>query len=172
MPRAIILAGPNGAGKTTFAREFLPNEAAMIQFVNADLIAAGISPFAPDTANVSAGRIMIERLEALVARQEDFAIETTLSGKWLAGHIRNWQAQGYVVKLHFLRLTSPDLSLARVRNRVAHGGHDIPEEVLRRRFGRSLELLESTYKNLVDDWFVYDNDGPAAILKEQGGKTR
>jgi predicted ABC-type ATPase len=172
MPRVIIIAGPNGAGKTTFAREFLPNEAATLQFVNADLIAAGLSPFDPDSANVEAGRLMIERLGQLAGRGEDFALETTLSGKWLVRHVRDWQARGYVVKLHYIRLPSVEVSIQRVQNRVAHGGHGIPEDVLRRRFNRSLELFESTYKNLVDDWFVYHNYGTHAVLIDEGGKSK
>lgn len=165
MPNVLIIAGPNGAGKTTFAREFLPNEARTIQFVNADLIAAGISPFDPASADVTAGRTMIRRLDDLAEEGLDFALETTLSGMWLKPHILNWRERGYVVKLHYLRLSRVELSLERVKNRVAKGGHNIPEDVIRRRFDRSLRLLESTYKNLVDDWFVYDNDSRTVLVE-------
>lgn len=166
MPKAIIIAGPNGAGKTTFAREFLPNEAGVLQFVNADLIAAGLSPFDPQSANVAAGRAMLKRLEDLVSAQTDFAVETTLSGRWLANQILEWRLRGYTVTLHYLKLPSVEVSLERIRQRVRNGGHNIPEDVARRRFNRSLGLLESVYKELVDDWSVWDNQGDRPIQIE------
>lgn len=157
MPRALIIAGPNGAGKTTFAREYLPNEAQVLQFINADLIAQGISPFAPSSADVLAGRIMIQRIQEMVAEGSDFAIETTLSGNWLVKHILEWKANGYTVELFYVRLESPDISVSRVKTRVLKGGHHIPENVIRRRFQRSLAMFERKYKPIVDDWMVYDN---------------
>lgn len=166
MPRAIIIAGPNGAGKTTFAREFLPNEAGVLQFVNADLIAVGLSPFDPASANVAAGRAMLKRLEDLASNGSDFAVETTLSGRWLAGYITDWRDRGYTVTLHYLRLSSVEISLERIRQRVRDGGHNIPEDVARRRFPRSWKLLQTIYKNLVDDWSVWDNDRQDSILIE------
>ncbi len=162
MPRALIIAGPNGAGKTTFAREYLPNEAQVLQFINADLIAQGISPFAPSSADVLAGRIMIQRIQEMVAEGADFAIETTLSGNWLVKHILDWKAKGYTVELFYICLESPDISVSRVKTRVQKGGHHIPEDVIRRRFKRSLEMLERKYKSIVDDWMVYDNTGTKA----------
>jgi len=159
MPRVLIIAGPNG----TFARQFLPNEAATLQFVNADLIAAGISPFDPASADVSAGRVMIKRLEDLSNEGVDFALETTLSGTWLRDHIVGWQAKGYVVSLHYLRPMSVEVTLERIRIRVSQGGHHIPEAVARRRFERSLNLLETVYKNLVDHWFVYNCEGEITL---------
>ena len=166
MPRVIIIARPNGAGKTTFARTFLPNEARTLPFVNADLIALGLSPFDSSLADVAAGKIMLQRLDALSYEGVDFALETTLSGIWLKPRILDWQQKGYIVHLHFLRLSTAEMAVERVQNRVAHGGHNIPKNVIHRRFTRSLRLLESTYKNLVDDWFVYDSSGPEAILLE------
>lgn len=157
MPRALIIAGPNGAGKTTFAREYLPNEAQVLQFINADLIAQGISPFAPSSAEVLAGRIMIQRIQEMVAEGTDFAIETTLSGNWLVKHILEWKANGFTVELFYVRLESPDISVSRVKTRVLKGGHYIPENVIRRRFQRSLAMFERKYKPIVDDWMVYDN---------------
>jgi len=170
VPRAIIVAGPNGAGKTTFAREFLPLEANCVQFVNADLIAAGISPFAPDTAELAAGRASLARMKELAAEGSDFAIETTLSGNWLKKHIAHWQSLGYVVELYYLRLDSPDHAVERVRKRVALGGHSIPEDVIRRRFIRSLNLFERQYKDLVDFWIEYDNGGREPNALKHGHK--
>lgn len=170
MPRAIILAGPNGAGKTTFAREFLPNEGEIAQFVNVDLIAAGLSPFAPHTAEIAAGRAMMQRLEDLLDQGTEFALETTLSGKWLEKHIYQWQDRGYTVELYYLRLDNEDLAVERVRQRVREGGHRVQEDVIRRRFHRSLALLESKYKAIVDLWMVYDNSGTTPTLLSDGEK--
>jgi predicted ABC-type ATPase len=171
MPRVIIIAGPNGVGKTTFAKEFLPNEAQTFQFVNADLIAAGISPFAPASADLTAGRVMLKRLDDLAEERMDFALETTLSGSWLKSHLIDWRSKGYSVELHYLRPSYVEISLARIRKRVQQGGHNIPEEIARRRFSRSMQLLESTYKNLADFWFVYNNDGDRAALIDSGGNS-
>jgi predicted ABC-type ATPase len=168
MPRAIILAGPNGAGKTTFAKEFLPNEAECVQFVNADLIAAGLSPFAPDTAEIAAGRSMIRRIEELVAESSDFAVEITLSGVWLLKHIHKWKSLGYEIYLYYLSLDSADLALERIAARVAKGGHNIPPEVVRRRFRKGLVLLDQAYKPIVDKWMVYDNSGSEPRLISNG----
>ena len=120
--KIIIIAGPNGAGKTTFAREFLPNEADCPVFVNADLIADGLSPFAPDVAALRAGRIMLEEIKAHARAGANFAFETTLSGFMYARLIPRWQGQGYRIKLLFLSLATPELAIARVATRVAQGG--------------------------------------------------
>jgi predicted ABC-type ATPase len=161
------VAGPNGAGKTTFAREYLPNEGACKQFVNADLIAAGLSPFAPDTADAAAGRAMLRRLDELAARSTDFALETTLSGTWLLPRIRRWRGLGYSVDLYYLQLDCVELALRRVSQRVREGGHDIPEETVRRRFLRSRKLLD-VYKREVDHWIVFDNSGSDVVLLDVG----
>jgi predicted ABC-type ATPase len=130
-PRVIIIAGPNGAGKTTFAREFLPREAACPVFVNADLIAAGIAPFAPENVALRAGRLMLEELSHHFASRISFAFETTLSGRGYLRLIKQWQAAGYQVKIIFLQLASADEAVACVAQRVKQGGHNIPEEVIR-----------------------------------------
>jgi len=166
MPNCYIFAGPNGVGKTTFAKEFLPEEE-VIQFVNADLIAAGISPFAPDTADFAAGRIMLRRLDDLVSQNSDFAMETTLSGSWLAERIVRWRDVGYYVRLYFVCLESPDASILRIRQRVLEGGHYVPDATVRRRYQRSLNLFETKYKHLVDHWMVYDNSGDIPILVDE-----
>ncbi|WP_293663078.1 zeta toxin family protein [Rhodoferax sp. OV413] len=169
-PRIIIIAGPNGAGKTTFAREFLPNEAACPVFVNADLIAAGLSPFAPELAAVRAARLMLESIAILVEKRQSFAFETTLAGRGYARQIPVWRTLGYRVELIFLRLTQPDLAVQRVAERVRQGGHHIPEDIIRRRFQAGLIMLQTVYQPLVDQWAVYDNAGDAPQLIAGGAK--
>ena len=155
--KIVIIAGPNGAGKTTFAREFLPNEARCPTFINADLIAAGISPFAPESVSVRAGRLMLEDIEAQVRNRKSFALETTLSGRAYLHKIRQWQELGYHVKLLFLSLPNADVAVARVAARVAQGGHNIPEDIIRRRFDAGLKNFNMMYKLQVDAWMLYDN---------------
>ncbi len=163
-PRVIIIAGPNGAGKTTFAREFLPNEAGCPVFVNADLIAAGLAPFAPETAALQAGRVMLQQLALHTAARVSFAFETTLSGRGYLRQIDQWQAAGYRVKLVFLQLASPEDAIARVAQRVRQGGHHIPEDVIRRRFFAGRDNFENLYVPRVDSWALYDNGGAEAVL--------
>lgn len=163
-PRVIVIAGPNGAGKTTFAREFLPNEAGCPAFVNADLIAAGLAPFSPETAAVQAGRLMLGELERHFSARVSFAFETTLSGRGYLRAIDRWQAAGYRVKLIFLQLASPEEAIARVAERVKQGGHDVPEAVIRRRFALGRENFERLYSQKVDGWALYDNSGARPAL--------
>lgn len=169
-PKILIIAGPNGAGKTTFAREFLPNEADCPQFVNADLIAAGLSPFNPDLAAVRAGRVMLQTIHALTRARESFAFETTLSGQGYAQHIPRWREAGYRVTIFFLSLPSAEMAIARVAERVRQGGHDVPEAVIRRRFASGLRNFESTYRPAVDAWVIYDNSGNEPRLVDWGEK--
>ena len=166
----MIIAGPNGAGKTTFAREFLPAEAECPHFVNADLIAAGLSPFAPELVAVRAGRIMLDQIHEHVRKGESFAFETTMSGRIYLQLIPSWQTQGYIVKLFFLQLPSSEMAVARVRQRVAAGGHNVPEEVIWRRFDAGLRNFEQLYKPLVDEWVLYDNSGEEPIRLDEGYK--
>lgn len=168
--RALIIAGPNGAGKTTFAREFLPAEAGVPAFVNADLIAAGLSPFDPDRAAIQAARLMLLAIREHVASGEDFAFETTLAGRRYARAIPSWQGAGYRVGLIFLALPSPEVAIARVAMRVRQGGHSVPDDVVRRRFTSGRESFERTYKGLVDEWRLYDNSGPRPVLVDQGDR--
>jgi predicted ABC-type ATPase len=168
--RILILAGPNGAGKTTFAREFLVREGSCPEFVNADLIAAGLSPFDPARAALRAGRLMLELIAEHVARGESFAFETTLAGRNFARAIEQWRSTGYHVSLIFLSLPSPDLAIERVAERVRQGGHPVPDDVVHRRFSRGRDLFESLYKPLVDTWMLYDNAGDAPVLIASGGK--
>jgi predicted ABC-type ATPase len=158
--RIIIIAGPNGAGKTTFAREFLPQEAHCPDFINADLIAAGLSPFNPETAALHAGRLMLEEMASRLADGRSFAFETTLSGVTYARRISQWKRLGYHIKLIFLSLATVDMAVARVSARVAQGGHGVPEAVIRRRFESGLRNFDRVYKPLVNTWVHYDNSGP------------
>ncbi len=171
MKRIIIIAGPNGAGKTTFAKEYLPGKAACPNFINADLIAAGLSPFNPAGAAVHAGRLMLLEMRRYLRRGESFAFETTLSGRSYAHHIPDWQAAGYRVDLIFLKLRSIRLAVARVKGRVAQGGHHVPASVVRRRLRLGWGNFEQVYRSLVDHWFLYDNSGGAPILLAEGTKA-
>lgn len=164
--KIIIIAGPNGAGKTTFARSFLPKEAQCPRFINADLIAAGLSPFAPEEAAIRAGRLMLQEIVACVKRGESFAFETTLSGLSYLRHIRQWRNEGYHVSLFFLSLPNAETAISRVAERVRQGGHNIPEPVIRRRFTAGLRNLEQVYKSAVDSWVVFDNAGETPIATE------
>ena len=169
--RVIIIAGPNGAGKTTFAREFLPVDAACPVFVNADLIAAGLAPFAPETAAFHAGRLMLRELARHFAARESVAFETTLSGRAYLRLIEQWQAAGYRVKIIFLQLASAEEAIARVAQRVKQGGHDIPEAVIRRRFAAGLTNFEHLYAPRVDAWALYDNSGEQPVLLDWSERT-
>lgn len=160
----IIIAGPNGAGKTTFAREFLPREANCPTFINADLIAQGLSPFRPEAAALRAGRIMLEMIADCVRRGESFAIETTLSGRGYAQLIPAWKQAGYRVTIFFLELSRVEIAIGRVSDRVAQGGHDIPEAVIRRRFTAGQRNFLELYKPLADAWRHYDNAGDNPVL--------
>ena len=165
----IIIAGPNGAGKTTFAREYLIKEAYCPDFINVDLIAAGLSPFDPDRAAIRAARLMISEIERRVRKGESFAFETTLSGHGYARMIPRWRRSGYRVRLIFLGLPSSEFAIARVAMRVAQGGHKVASAVVRRRFDSGLRNFETIYKNLVDRWWWYDNSGNVPQLVAEGG---
>lgn len=168
MKKILIIAGPNGAGKTTFAEEFLPNEADCPEFVNADLIAAGLSPFLPDQAAFAAGRLMLERIADLVLAGKSFAFETTLSTRSYLRLIPRWRSAGYQVKLCFLRLPDADFAVRRVGLRVRLGGHDIPHATILRRYERGWENLQSAYLGIVDEWSIYDGSQDPPQLIETG----
>ncbi|MEM8559701.1 MAG: zeta toxin family protein [Bacteroidota bacterium] len=163
-PHAILIAGPNGAGKTTFAREYLPGEPEGVRFLNADLIAAGLSPFDPDRVALRAGRLLLSLVGEAVARRESFTVETTLSGHGYARSIPDWQAAGYRITLIFLSLPDVDTAIARVAERVRQGGHDIPVPTIRRRFEAGLRNFEIVFKPLVDEWLLIDNAGALPVL--------
>ena len=170
--RIIIIAGPNGAGKTTFAREYLMKEADCPDFVNVDLIAAGLSPFDPNRAAIRAGRLMLSEIERRIRKGESFAFETTLSGQVYARLIPRWRNAGYRVRLIFLSLPNPEMAIARVVARVAQGGHNVPSTVVRRRFDSGLRNFENIYRDLVDKWEWYDNSGNTPQLISEKGSWR
>ena len=169
--KVIIIAGPNGAGKTTFALEYLPNEADCPVFVNADLIAAGLSPFRPTTAAMRAGRLMLEEINAHARAGRSFAFETTLAGRGYVKKIKQWRADGYKVKLMFLSLATPEEAIARVAKRVRLGGHGVPENVIRRRFHAGLQNFHETYRQCVDHWQKFNNSGDSPVLEDEGSNS-
>lgn len=162
-----ILAGPNGAGKTTFAHSFIPSTPTIQQFVNADLIAYGLSPFAPEKEAIQAGKLMLKQIDKLVAARRNFCIETTLAGRGYARQIPLWQSKGYHVTLIFLKLPDITTAINRVAQRVEQGGHHIPEDIIRRRFYAGLKNFES-YKTFVNRWALYDNEGTVPLLLSAG----
>jgi len=153
-PIVVVLGGPNGAGKSTTAARLLRGALSVNEFVNADTIAQGLSAYRPESAAIAAGRVMLARLRYLARIREDFAFETTLSGRGHARWLESLRAAGYRVHLTFLWLPSPDLAVARVAERVRRGGHDVPEPVIRRRFAAGLRNLVTCYLDLVDSWQV------------------
>ncbi len=173
MPTCRIIAGPNGAGKTTFAMEYLPRVAECKNFVNADLIAAGLSPLAPERELVAASRIFLSEIEAHIAAKESFAFETTLSGRSYLRLIKRLRDTGWWVELIYLALPSVEMSKLRVAERVAHGGHNIPVRDIERRFPRSLNNLFYLFSHAVDHCICFMNDGEYPVLLfEQYGKNR
>lgn len=156
MPELYIIAGPNGAGKTTAAKTILPEVLNVKEFVNADEIAKGLSPFNPEGVAIQAGKIMLQRIEQLIDSKETFAIETTLTTITYIKTIELVKALGYTVTLFYVWLNSPLLAIERVRMRVAQGGHNIPTDIIERRYHKALHNLPK-FMDLVDDWYLYDN---------------
>ena len=166
-PNLYIIAGPNGAGKTTASYTLLPEMLGCTNFVNADEIARGLSPFSPETVDVQAARIMLARIEELLAQKVDFAIETTLATRSYVQLVKRAQKAGYKVHLLFFCLESPEQAILRVAQRVAEGGHNIPEDVIRRRFARGIANLTHLYLPICDSALVYNNShGKPQIIAE------
>jgi predicted ABC-type ATPase len=168
--KCYIIAGPNGAGKTTFANEFLPIEAECLNFINADLIAQGLSPFQPRNMAIKAGRIMIQQIDECVRRNKSFAFETTLSGRGYVKKIKNWKAQQYEIIIYFLKLPSVEFAIERVKLRVAQGGHNVPEGDVIRRFERSWINFQEIYKPLSDSWIVFDTSRNLPVVIDESEK--
>lgn len=156
-PRCLLIAGPNGAGKTTFAREYLPGDARVLNFINADLIAAGLSPLKPQLGAIAAARILLQQMDKLVESRTDFAFESTLSGMGYVSRLQQMKQLGYHIEIIYLRIVSPSLAIKRIASRVKQGGHDVPKVDVRRRFSRSWKNFEAVYRALADRWAVYDN---------------
>lgn len=166
-----IIGGCNGAGKTTASYTVLPDILDCKEFVNADEIAHGLSPFNPTDVAIEAGRLMLQRIEELLVREESFSIETTLASRSYINLVRRAHAKGYMVTLLFFWLNSPELAIQRVAERVSKGGHDIPEDIVRRRYISGIRNLFNLYANEVDSWSIYDNSTTRRRKVAVGGKT-
>lgn len=166
-----IIGGCNGAGKTTASYTVLPDILDCREFVNADEIARGLSPFNPADVAIEAGRLMLKRIEELLAREESFSIETTLATRSYVNLVRRAHDKGYRVTLLFFWLNSPELAIQRVAERVSKGGHDIPEDIIRRRYVSGIQNLFNLYAAEVDSWSIYDNSTTLRRNVAVGGKT-
>jgi predicted ABC-type ATPase len=165
-----IISGCNGAGKTTASYTVLPEVLHCKEFVNADEIARGLSPFNPESVAIEAGRLMLQRIEDLLVKEESFSIETTLATKSYINLVRRAHVKGYTVRLLFFWLNSPELALQRIAERVAKGGHNIPEPIVRRRYVAGICNLFRLFMSEVDSWEIYDNSKYPAIQIARGGK--
>jgi predicted ABC-type ATPase len=156
IPQAVVIAGPNGAGKTSAAPDLLRDTVGIGAFLNADVIAEGLAAFDPRSVAMEAGRVMLRRISELSQSMDDIAFESTLSGGSIRRRLEDLRTLGYQLHTFYLWLPSPDLAVARVRSRVKTGGHDVPEDVIRRRFWRSLINFEIVYRPLSPSWRLYD----------------
>lgn len=159
-------------GKTTFADRYLPDEAQQLEFVNADLIARGLSPYDPEASAVEAGKIALKRIRELIAHGIGFTWETTMSGKTAAGWLRDARAKGYTLKAYFLWVRNVDVTIDRIRQRVAEGGHNIDPDVSRRRFYKTIQNFFTIYRPLMDTWKLLENEisGPRLLAVEKDGR--
>ena len=168
MPKLYIISGCNGAGKTTASYSVLPDMLDCKEFVNADEIAKGLSPFQPEKVAIEAGRIMLHRIKELMKQNNDFAFETTLASKVYKHLVTEAKANGYFVTLLFFWLDSVDLAIDRVKIRVSQGGHDIPEDTIRRRYVSGIVNLSKIYLPICDYWMIYDNSNPPSSIIAEG----
>ncbi|MBE9221421.1 zeta toxin family protein [Cyanobacterium stanieri LEGE 03274] len=172
MANIYVFSGANGSGKTTTAFEIMPNFLEVFEYVNADEIAKGLSPFNPESVAIQAGKIMLKRLNHLKSSQQNFAFETTLSGHNYIRFLRECKQLGYTINLLFFWLNSPDLAISRVKQRVKAGGHNIPENIIYRRYHRGLNNLFNYYLPMCDNWFIYDNSQfPTALIAKFSADT-
>lgn len=170
MPQLYIIAGCNGAGKTTASLTVLPEMLGCNEFVNADMIAYGLSPLNPEGVAVAAGKIMLLRIKELLAERKDFAFETTLSTRSYVSLIKNAKQNGYSITLLFFWLYSPEEAIMRVAERVRRGGHNIPDEVVVRRYLRGIDNFKQLYKNIADTWLFFNNSDELPVLVAKGDK--
>lgn len=173
-PIVVVLAGPNGAGKSTVGPTLLKETLGVMDFVNADTIAQGLSAFQPEGTAIQAGRVMLSRIEELAGRRLSFALESTLAGRALATRLLRLKRQGYRIHVIFIWLASEELAIQRVAGRVRLGGHHVPAEVVRRRYRRGTRNFLSLYERLADNWQVYDNSkaGRPQLVAARSGKGR
>ncbi|MFH1823661.1 MAG: zeta toxin family protein [Candidatus Firestonebacteria bacterium] len=167
-----IIAGSNGSGKTTFAKKFLPDYAKCLNFINADLIAQGLSPFSPRIAAMKAGRLVLEQISNFTDRNLDFAFETTLSGKSYVNLFKRLRKRGYSLHIFFLWIPTPELAIGRIKDRVVEGGHNVSAEDVRRRFYRGIHNFLRLYSPLLNSWMLFDNSGtmPNLVAKESNNR--
>jgi predicted ABC-type ATPase len=163
-PTCYIIAGPNGAGKTTFALRYLPEISGCRNFVNSDLIAYGLSPFDSLSAQYEAGRLFLSEIHANINKRIDFAFEATLAGRSHINLLTKLRRDGWKTVLFFLWIPSADFSRNRIRERVKHGGHSVPDDTIYRRFPRIMYNLVKSYIPLCDKVVIYDNSGPKPVL--------
>jgi len=174
MPKVVVIAGPNGAGKSTTAPAILRDALKVHEFVNADTIAAGLSAFSPESVALAAGRILLDRVHELAREGRDFAFETTLASRTFAPWLRGLQANGYKFHLVYLCLPTVELAVARVAERVRRGGHAVSEDVVRRRYDRSLDNFFNLYSQFASSWVMMDNSirrRPRTIAKRSIGQV-
>jgi predicted ABC-type ATPase len=172
MKNMYIISGPNGSGKTTTAYSIMPTILKCNEFVNADEIAHGLSPFNPESVAIQAGRLMLSRIYQLIEGEQDFAFETTLSTRSYVNLVRNAQNNGFLVTIIYFWLNSPDLAIERVNNRVSEGGHNIPEDIIRRRYFAGIRNLFNLYMPITDYWWLVDNSGEYSNILAQGSEER
>jgi predicted ABC-type ATPase len=163
-PTLYIIAGPNGVGKTTFADRFLPEEARQLEFVNPDLIARGLSPYAPEAVSVEAGKIALRRIRDLIAQRNSFTWETTMSGRSAVNWLKEARSQGFEINLYFLWVHSVRTTIRRIQQRVTEGGHNIPEGISERRFLKTIQNFFEVYRPLCTKWKFFQNESSGARL--------
>jgi predicted ABC-type ATPase len=170
-PFLYMIGGPNGAGKTTAAMNIMPAVIDCFEYVNADAIAGGLSPFRPAEVSINAGRLMLKRIRELADKREDFAFETTMASRSFALFLKSCKKSGYMIHLIYIWLQSPELAIARVAERVKSGGHFVPDETVRNRYHRGLYNFFHIYMQIADNWAFYDNSRAEILLIAEKSKN-